>query len=165
MNTNESRDYRKKVKPRLEEVRTWSANGASQTEIAKMLGIGRSTLYIYYDQYRDFRDAIDQPRNNTVIKLKESLLRRALGGTYKTVVESEKQVLDKDGVPATLTNRSETVSEIAPDVKAAIALLKNMTKYKVKEDDIDMWQDDPYTEDIKKKELNLKQDKQELDID
>lgn len=89
--------YESLVEPRLDEVRKWARDGATNEEIAGGLGIARSTMQRYLNDYQDFSDAIRYGKMEGVMEVKASLLKRATG-----YFEEEREtvvVLGKDGKP------------------------------------------------------------------
>ena len=50
--------YDTHVAPRLDEVADWVRNGASDTEIAERLGIGKSAFYEYKREFSEFSDTL-----------------------------------------------------------------------------------------------------------
>lgn len=52
--------YEAVVKPKLDEIKEARANGASFDDLAKALGVGRTSLYKWMDVYEDFKQAMDE---------------------------------------------------------------------------------------------------------
>ncbi len=99
-------------------VRGLASRGSTRPEICTALGISHGTLNAWMKKYPDFLAALQVGRNETVARLHNSLLKRALGYEY-----NEKKVTQfSDG-----TKRMEVATkEVAADVGAAKILLVNL---------------------------------------
>jgi len=89
--------YQTLVEPRLDEVMEWARNGATNDEIAGGLGLARSTMQRYLNEFQDFSDAIRDGKRAGIMQVKAALLKRATGYEYE-----EKEVvvtLGKNGKP------------------------------------------------------------------
>lgn len=105
----------------VQEAQGFAEMGYTNTEIAKSIGIGESTLYAWQNQHPEFQAAIEAGKRPTDIKVEQSLLRRALGTTYTETTEIDGKT-------------TKTVTKTAlPDVTAQIFWLKNR--------DRDNWRD------------------------
>lgn len=99
-----------------------ASEGLIDVEIAKQLGIGKTTYYEYQLKFPEFAEAIKKGKSVVDDKVESVLLKRALGYSYK-----EKKVIvemDKDGnqKPAKI----ETVDkEVIPSDTALIFWLQN----------------------------------------
>jgi len=99
-------------------VRGLASRGSTRPEICTALGISHGTLNAWMKKYPDFLAALQVGRNETVAKLHNSLVKRALGYEFK----EQKVVQFPDG-----TRRVEvTKKEVAADVGAAKILLVNL---------------------------------------
>ena len=105
--------YERLVQPRLEEVRGWCRNGATDEELAARLGIGVRTLYRYRTQFPLFRAALAESKKIADMRVIRSLYERATG------YEAYKDVLEKDGAVQRL------YYTVPADVTACIFWLKN----------------------------------------
>lgn len=112
----------------------WAASlaidGHIDVEIAKRMGIAKSTLNKWKKEYPSFSDSLKMNKQVADARVKECLYKRALGYSYK-----EKKViveLDHEGnqKPAKIET---TEKEIVPDTTAQIFWLKNR--------DPDNWRD------------------------
>ncbi len=72
--------YDTHVAPRLDEVADWVRNGASDTEIAERLGIGKSAFYEYKREFSEFSDTLKNTRAAVDGKVENALLQNALNG-------------------------------------------------------------------------------------
>lgn len=75
--------YKTKVEPRLDWVRKWAANGASEDQIAKQLGVAYSTFREYKKKYPALSAALNENREKLVEDLRSALVKSALGFEYK----------------------------------------------------------------------------------
>ena len=96
--------------------------GKTDAEMAKSMGIARSTLNKWKNEHDEFRLAIDMGKEPSDAKVEKSLYQRATGYQY-----TERRVIstiDKNGRPT--IERIETNERVAlPDVTAIIYWLKN----------------------------------------
>lgn len=97
------------VEPRLDEVMAWARNGATNDEIAGGLGIARSTMQRYLNEYQDFSDAIREGKREGIMLVKAALLRRATGYDYE---------------------EKELVTTLGPDGKADLSKPPKLKTYK-----------------------------------
>ena len=135
--------YETHVKPRLKEIEEWVKEGATDEEIAKALGVAVSSLNLYKTQYTLLSEAFAHGRKAVVIRIKEALLKKALGFTY----EEEKRVGKKDKNGENIVLVEKYTRYCPPSETAAAMLLRNYDE---------TWQDtDSAT-------LRLKQQSQEL---
>ena len=136
--------YEEYVKPRLEEVKEWVSKGATDEEVCKALGIGKSSFYEYKNKYSEFSDALKNGRTQVIAQIKAALLKSALGFYYE---EEEKYIKkDKDGDKITALKKNKRYN--APNTTAANMLLKNYDKE---------WQDkDTLTYELRKQEVELR---------
>ena len=105
--------YERLVQPRLEEVRGWCRNGATDEELAARLGIGVRTLYRYRTQFPLFRAALAESKKIADMRVIRSLYERATG------YEAYKDVMSKDG------DVKRLYFTVPPEVAACIFWLKN----------------------------------------
>lgn len=122
--------YESHVAPYLDKIALWAENGASQTEIAKKLGIGVSTFKKYLalgekdeKPYVDLVDCLRQSNEIPDDNVEAAMYKRACGCTveereYKTIVN--KDTGEKEEV---CTKR--TVKQIPPDPTSAMFWLTN----------------------------------------
>lgn len=110
-------DYAKKVKPYLDDIKKWVESGATNEEIAKALGINKSTLCKYKNQYKELNDSFARGRAMVVCDIKAALLKKAMGFHY----EEKKQTLsEKNGMTTEIYNKY-----CPPSETAAAMLLRN----------------------------------------
>lgn len=111
-------------------LRGWAKDGLSDEQVAKNIGINRTTLYDWKKKYSDISDALKKGKEVADYEIENAMYKSAIGyfveeeKTYVTVV---------DGVP---TKRLEKTKKwIAPNTAAQIFWLKNRRP--------DKWRDKP----------------------
>lgn len=103
----------------------WARDGLTDDQIAKNMGISRSTLNEWRNKYPDISDALKKSKELADREVENALYKRAIGYEY---TETKTVISDKDGV------KTETiVKQVAPDVTAQIFWLKNRKR--------DQWRD------------------------
>lgn len=115
----------------LLKIEGWARDGLTDEQIAKNIGISRSTLNVWKDRYSDISDALKKGKDIIDRQVENALLKRALGYEYEEVKEKF-----EDGV---ITERTVTKKEVVPDTTAQIFWLKNRKP--------DKWRDKPAYED------------------
>ena len=115
----------------LLKIEGWAQDGLTDKQIAKNIGISRSTLNVWKDRYSDISDALKKGKDVIDRQVENALLKRALGYEYEEVKEKF-----EDGV---ITERTVTKKEVVPDTTAQIFWLKNRKP--------DKWRDKPGYED------------------
>ena len=71
--------YEELVKPRLLEIEAWRRNGATDSEVAKALGIAESTLNLYKGKFSEFSEALKRSKEIADIQVENALFKKALG--------------------------------------------------------------------------------------
>lgn len=148
--TGRKNGYETKVAPRLEEVKKWAEEGATDKEIAESLGVGYSTFLKYKSEIQEFQDLLKKAHQVPVKEIKKALYKRATGFQY-VEVKTTKGV-DTDGNSYFKTE--ETLKTALADVAAAMVLLKHWDKD-------EEWTNDPASLRLKKEELELKKQQAE----
>lgn len=137
--------YLSNVKPRFDEIKDWVAQGVTDKEIAKMLGINKATIVEYKNKYPEFNELIKNGRKENVEELKNALFKKAIGFQY---TETE-TTINSDG-----SKKTKTIKKTAlPSETAILILLKHWDR---NEDGTAKWMSDPATFELKKEELKLK---------
>ncbi len=140
--------YDTHVKNRLDEIEDWLSKGATNKEVAQMLGISEDVFYKYQRDKKEFEEVIKRARQIPVAEIKAALYKRAIGFQYKEVRET----VDHLG-----RWKTETITKSAlPDPASAMILLKHWDKEHE-------WTQEPAILELKKKELELKEKKLEAD--
>ena len=113
--------YETHVKPRLKEIEEWLKEGATEEEVAKALGVAVSSLNLYKNQYMELSTAFAHARKAVIIRIKEALLKKALGFSY----EEEKRVGKKDKNGENIVLVEKYTRYCPPSETAAAMLLRN----------------------------------------
>lgn len=139
--------YFTNVQPNLDKVEQMALT-MSEKQIAQTLGVGITAWKEYKKAYPALSDALKKGRQNLVLELQSTLIRRARGFNY----EEKKEIKDKSGKVI----REEIYTKASlPDIAAIHLLLKNFA---------DNWrQDDKATLDLKREKLELEKQKAESD--
>lgn len=109
--------YETHVAPRFEEIQDWVRNGATDEEVAKRLGISRSTFCEYKNEFSEFSDTLKKGKDFVDAQVENALLQRALGYDFKEIT---KELRDGELVPTKIVTK-----HMAPDITAQIFWLKN----------------------------------------
>ena len=72
--------YEEYVLPRLEEVRDWARNGATDEEIWKRLGIGRQSFYTYKNAHTEFSEVLKHSKEYCDGQIENALFEAAKAG-------------------------------------------------------------------------------------
>lgn len=140
-----SNKYLTHVQPHLEEI-SEMYQVATETQIAKMLGISTRSFENYKAKYPDLKEALSKGKTQLVIELKSKLKQKALGFEY---TEKEKQVTDVDGERRVVIKEYTRYAQ--PDLGSIHLLLKNLDP---------TWRnDDMTTVKLKKDKITLEQEK------
>lgn len=116
--------YETNVKPRLEEIKTWSKSGSTYKEIASALGIHLSTFCEYMNTYSELKESVEEFRKSGVAEVKNALFKKACGFEYE-----EKKIYvkkDEDGKEYKYTEITKRQS--LPDVNAIAMYLRNYSE-------------------------------------
>ena len=99
-------------------MRNLAAMGLSNEDIARVIGVGSKTLYRWLGNYAEFRQSLQDGREDADLAVVQALFRRAVGfETTETVI-----------IPGTRNGRPSAVSvpkAYPPDVRAATFWLSN----------------------------------------
>lgn len=118
--------YETHVAPRLEEVKDWCRNGATDEEIAKRLGISYSSFKEYKKEFSAFSATLKESKDIVDSQVESALLKRALGYDYEEITQERN---DKGQLVVTKIVHKQVV----PDTTAQIFWLKNRRPDKWKE--------------------------------
>jgi len=118
--------YETHVAPRLEEIKDWVRNGATDKEVWERLGISENSFYEYKKRFSEFSESIKENKEIVDAKVESALLKRALGYEYDEITKERK---DDGELVVTKTVRKQVV----PDTKAQIFWLKNREPSKWRE--------------------------------
>lgn len=106
-------------------VRGLASRGSTRPEICQAMGISRGTLNAWMKKYPDFLAALQVGRNETIARLHNSLIKKALGFSIP-VTKTEEYPGQKEGDPAIISKVIRTEEYFPPDVRAATILLVNL---------------------------------------
>ena len=112
--------YYTHVEPRLEEIKAWCRDGATDEIICGKLGVGVSNFSRYKNQYPELADVLRENKDIVDMQVENALLKNALGYEYdevKTIIED---------IGGKKTARKEITKKFIPgDAKAQMFWLKN----------------------------------------
>ena len=141
--------YDTKVKPRLDEIKEWIESGATNVEIAKQLDITQPSLYKYINEHEELEKIIQEGRTAKVKELTTALFDKAIGG--KRVAKQEFELDEETGEMKLV---KEVYKNIPPSETAIMILLKHWDK---NEDGTCKWSNEPAAIELKKREVELKE--------
>jgi len=95
------------VKERLSLIEKWARDGLTEEQIAKNLGISKSTLNFYKTEHPDFLDSIKRGREPFIAEVENALVNRALGMEHK---ESKTYIRDEAGKITRYRRNDEVLS-------------------------------------------------------
>jgi len=131
------------VQEKLILVEKWCRDGLTEEQICKNLGIGKSTMNEYKQQYPDFKNSLKKGREIAITEIENALFKRALGYEYEEIKTSIRII---DGKETKYTEK--TRKHLPPDVGACAILLKNK--------DRGNWSDNPMKLEIERELLELR---------
>lgn len=135
----------------LDKIKEWAANGLTIAQIAKNLGMARSTLNRYKSLLPVIEDTVKNARIDAVKTLENTMFTSATGYTRKVKkYQKVKRVIYENGKKAEEWEEMVEYEEeqyYPPDNTAGIFLLKNWGKYS----------NEPLNINIRQKELELKE--------
>lgn len=133
------------IRENLEQIKQWKKLGATDDQIAKQLGMSRSTWYEHLSKNADISDAIKTSVEHFVMDLRGELARQA----FKHTLETKKQYVKVDQETGHKTQYTEITSkEVDGNIAAAHLLLKNLDK--------ENWRENWDSYEFKKQELEIK---------
>ncbi len=131
------------VLKRLDDIRKWKSNGATDEQIAAALGITRTSLYRYKKINCDICNALKKGTEDLVLELRGELARQAKLHTLKTTKTSMRVIGGQE-----VTFVEETETEHDGNLGAIHLLLKNY--------DPENWKENWDAYNFKKQEMKLK---------
>lgn len=107
----------------LLKLEAWARNGLTEEQISKNMGISRSTLNKWKNEYSDISDTLKRGKDIVDIQVENALLKRALGYKY---TETTKELVTniKTGERKLIVTKT-VEKEVQPDTTAQIFWLKN----------------------------------------
>lgn len=118
-------DYRPEM---CADVQQWVQEGIVDHEIAARLGIARSTLYDWKNEYSDFADAFERGNNHRHQNVINSLYKRCMGYEYtETTKEPQEAKSDDPSKPGKIKMviTKKVKKQVAPDTGAIEFYLTN----------------------------------------
>lgn len=120
--------YKTHVEPRLNEIKAWARDGATDEEIAKLLRISVSSLYEYKKEFSEFSESLTPARvyDDEVV---DALHKNTLGGVVK--LQKPFKVRKKFFEDGKLVREEEVIVTaeeeiyVQPDTKAQMYWLNN----------------------------------------
>lgn len=104
----------------LTKLEAWARDGLTDEQVAKNIGINRTTLYDWKKRFPDIDNALKRGKEVVDIEVENKLLQKAMGFEYE---ETETWVEEVDGVQK---KRIKKIKKMAlPDTTAQIFWLKN----------------------------------------
>ena len=103
-------------------VEAMAKKGMIDKNMAKSLGISEDTFYEYIKKYPEFSEALKRGKAPIDEEVQSSLLKRALGYSYKETTKSAKTDVEGNIIGKEI---KEVVKSVVPDVTAQIFWLKN----------------------------------------
>lgn len=137
--------YETHVKPYFEKIKKWYLT-KTETQIAQKLGITVQSWIKYKNQYPELRELLQDSKEDLVDELKGILKKKAQGFYY---TETTKTVIKEDGKEIKKIEERQRYAQ--PDTGAIHLLLKNL--------DDDWHNDDRQTYELKKKQIDIMQQK------
>jgi len=120
----------------------WAREGLTDKQISNNMNISRSTLNEWKKKYSDISDTLKKGKEIVDYEVENALLKRAKGYTYEEI--TEECVFDKTTETYGMKVTKRVTKEVAPDVGAAMAWLKNRRP--------DKWRDKPQNDSDEKDE-------------
>ena len=119
--------YETKVLPKLILVEGWARDGLIDEQIAKNLGIGKTTFYAYIKKYPALSERLKKGKEVVDTEVENALLKRAMGYSYKEVTSERVPCVNPNTgeLEQVLAVTKEVIKEVQPDVTAQIFWLKN----------------------------------------
>jgi len=78
--------YETHVADRLDVIRGWCRDGLTEEEIAKRLGIVRSSLQKYKNEYSDLSDALKEGKEAADYRVENALYNKAINGDTTAMI-------------------------------------------------------------------------------
>ena len=105
----------------LKQIQSWFRDGLTDIQVAKNMGISKTTLYDWMNKYPAISDAVKKGKQPVDFEVENALLKRALG--YE--IEETNTFITMNSKGEKVQKVNKTKKHIAPDATAAIFWLKN----------------------------------------
>lgn len=115
------------ISPQLESIEAWCRNGCTDEQIAKNLGIDRSTFARYKAEKKELKDVLKTGKEAANLKVENALYKRATGYTYTETYDDYDLIIDANGkaTPTGRGKRRTIKKEVPPDTTAIFFVLQN----------------------------------------
>lgn len=115
------------IKPRLDEIEAWCRHGLTDEQIAKNIGIYKSTFARYKAEKKELKHALKIGRQTANLIVENALYKRAVGTTITETVDEIELIVSQDGTarPTGHGKRRTTKKELPPDTTAIFFILQN----------------------------------------
>ena len=105
----------------LKKIQSWFRDGLTDIQVAKNMGISKTTFYDWMNKYPAISDAVKKGKQPVDFEVENALLKRALG--YE--IEETNTFITMNSKGEKVQKVNKTKKHIAPDATAAIFWLKN----------------------------------------
>ena len=105
----------------LKKIQFWFRDGLSDIQVAKNMGISKTTFYDWMNKYPAMSDSVKKGKQPVDFEVENALLKRALG--YE--IEETNTFITINSKGEKIQRVTKTKKHIAPDTTAAIFWLKN----------------------------------------
>lgn len=105
----------------LKQIQSWFRDGLTDIQVAKNMGISKTTFYDWMNKYPAISDAVKKGKQPVDFEVENALLKRALG--YE--IEETNTFITMNSKGEKVQKVNKTKKHIAPDATAAIFWLKN----------------------------------------
>ncbi len=78
--------YETHVAPRLEEIKDWVRNGATDKEVAERLGISETSFYEFKKEFSEFSESLKKNKEICDAEVESALHKAALGGNITAII-------------------------------------------------------------------------------
>ena len=136
----------------LEQIEKWARLGLSDRQIAKNMGIGRSTFYEWKKKYKDISDTLDKGKAIVNEEVENALLKKALGFKYKEQQAIKIKDIYYDEKGRKCQKEDVKIVEVEKEVRADTVAIKVWLVNRER----DRWSDNPNRVEIDKELLELK---------
>ena len=105
----------------LKKIQSWFRDGLSDVQVAKNMGISKTTFYDWMNKYPAMSDSVKKGKEPVDFEVENALLKRARG--YE--IEETNTFITINSKGEKVQKVTKTKKHIAPDATAAIFWLKN----------------------------------------
>lgn len=136
----------------LEQIEKWAKLGLSDRQIAKNMGIGRSTFYEWKKKHKDISDTLDKGKAIVNEEVENALLKKALGFKYKEQQAIKVKEIYYDEKGRKCQKEDVKIVEVEKEVPADTVAIKFWLVNRERE----RWSDNPNKVEIDKELLELR---------